>query len=234
MTTTDAAVIDADRAERLARLRERRAPVDPTIAQTVEIPVVPPSPAATSTGRRRPRRSPARNAKIITAGASATAMFGLIAGYGIADGLTEEPADATVSTNGGSAAETIPPASPTVTPVAATPAPQVIVVVVDGTTGRTLATTTGTGELATDLAAAGVTQPTDTTSDTASEAASDTASDTADAAPAAAPAPTPVAAPVTVDLAVPAPPPPSTPAAAAPAAAAPAPAPQPQAVSDGS
>ena len=227
---TDTTLPD-ERAERLARLRERRGrsgpedvpaapaspPAEPVVAdrlarlQNREAP----SPSGTRAGRRR---SPAANAKIVTVGASATAMLGMIAGYGIADAFASvdpqpaaQPADTAAVLPVTTSAAEVPPASSTMTPTAATAPsqPQVIVVVVDGATGRTLSTTNGSGDLAADLASVGVVPVRDSTVAVA--------------------APTPVAQPVAVELAVPAPPPPPRPApqSAPPQAA-------PEAVSSGS
>lgn len=236
VTTTEAPVLDADRAARLARLRERRASAEPTAidvaepADTVPVPPVVAASVTASAGPRARRRSPARNAKIITAGASATAVLGMIAGYGFTDALTsaagpsDPPSGTPVGTPGDEVTEPVPPASATVTPLApslAAAAPQVIVVVVDGATGRTLSTTSGTGDVPIDLA---------TERSAPVPAASAEPAPPQEPAAATPPAPVPVAVPAAVELAVPAPPAPTAPAAAP----APAVAPQPQAVSDGS
>lgn len=253
---TDAA--QAERAERLARLRERRgtaAATEPTPAVTAELPpptlerTAPIDPllhgaagagaaaAATATPpdrahRPRRKRSIATNAKIITVGVSTTAVLGMIAGYGIADGLTSESStDATPAPDVPLA--TIPPASPTTTPTVpvTTAAPQVIVVLVDAQTGRPISTTTGTGEGVLDQALGALPESTP-----AAPAPDPGATPAAEVAPATTVAPAPVQAPAAVDLAVPAVPTPAPQAApSAPATqAAPAPAPAPQASSGGS
>lgn len=86
-----------------------------------------PSPGERPAASRSPRRrSPALGAKMLTAGASATAVLAIVAGFGIAD---------RASADDGTAAG--PDPSSTATP--ATSPPQVIVVVVDGTTGQPVA-----------------------------------------------------------------------------------------------
>ena len=248
---TEPTEIVDDRAARLARLQARRG-ADPSVtpsapssadrpATAVRGPDSLPSPTAASIERTAPidpppqrtrRRSPAANAKIITIGASTTALLGMIAGYGIADGLTNEPPEATGSVPAAPApivrAAPIAPASPTTTPPApvTTAPPQVIVVMVDAATGRPISTTTGSGEGVLESALGSLPGSTPAPAPAADDAApsSSSAGTSAPAAPAA-PAP---AAPAAVDLAVPAAPQP------APAPAGPRPAPQPQASSGGS
>ena len=244
-TMTD--VTGAQRAERLAQLNRRRstarsgtvAPAAPSAGAPIFAPPAPPTaatsanrpPAAVAAAGRR-RQPPATTAKIVTVGASATAVLGMIAGYGIADQAAADkpvllPLDETASPAPAPASmspETVPPAAGVPTP---TEPPQVIVVVIDGATGLPIA---GSFDLST-LAATPPGAADATPVDNAAESAATPATAPAPAAattPASVPVPTPVAAPVAVDLAVPAPPPP---AAAAPPPAA---APQPQATSGGS
>ena len=221
MTMTEADHVDEDRAARLARLQARRgttSPPAPPVASppggAVEREADPTLPATPSR-----RRSPASNAKIVTVGVSTTAMLGMIAGYGIADGMTTEAPTAAAAAPVApvASAPVIPPASPTTSPAApvATAPPQVIVVLVDGRTGRPVSTTTGSGiGVLDEVLGTVVTSP---------------ASASPDSAPTGTPTtpPVPVAVPTAVDLAVPAAPRPAP-------QAAPAPQPAPQASTGGS
>lgn len=214
--------LEDQRAERLARLRERRAepslagaslPTHPSATGvTGEMPVAPTTP-----GRSPRRTSPAATAKIVTVGASTTAVLGLVAGYGFADRVATadqvvSPGTAIAASADESAGAPDPRAAALAPPAAAgqpvTAPPPIIVVVIDGTTGRPITTVDES------LDKTVRTQPTST-----------------QAAPAATtvPAPQPPAPAVAIDLAVPAPPAPQ------PAPAAPAPAPAPvQATTGGS
>jgi hypothetical protein len=173
-----------DQDERLARLQQRSPRKLPA----------PPVPDPTSTHRifsqssssepivdvaltpRKKRRSPAQSGKIVAAGASATAVLGLIAAFGAA------------SAGAGSAVPTVPAVPPAIQqPAVTTPAePRIIVVVLESTTAST-------GE--------GPPPAPSVTTDGSSEAATEIARQVAAATPALAP----VAVPKAVDLAVPAP-----------------------------
>jgi hypothetical protein len=257
---TDADPIpDPDIAERLANLQTRRsrgpsasrvispdgrpARIDPSAATTTN--ADPATGAATPTptttfdrahgGRstRRRRRSPAATAKIVTVGASTTAMLGLIAGYGYAEGRPDGPDLTDAQTAPG---VPTPGALLPVAPASAlTPSPpRVIVVLVDRSTGEQITTVAGATrdqalaearDVVRDLGAG------DAGFDPAIEVATPVA-----AAPAAVVVaePVPVPAPAAIDLAVPVPPSPP-PAAPVPASAPPAaPTPAPQASSGGS
>jgi hypothetical protein len=173
----------------------------------------------------------------MTVGVSTTAALGMMAGYGIADQAAADkpvllPIDETLGATMVPVVPTVPPAAPIATtlPVDTAP-PQVIVVVIDGATGRQIS-----GDV--DLSTLAASPP-----DAAIAASSPDATATTNGS-AATPAAVPVAAPTAVDLAVPAPTPAAVPAptpaavpastpAAAPAAA-PAPPPQPAATSGGS
>ena len=129
MTTTD------DPAERLARLQARRASAG---GQAEPSPT--PDPLRTSAAPRR-RRSPALSAKVITVGASTTAMLGMMAGYGIAEGRADQsPTLEPVAEPGGVIDAASVAAVPTTLATSATTPPQVIVVVVDGRTGEPIDT----------------------------------------------------------------------------------------------
>jgi hypothetical protein len=259
---------DAVQADRLARLNQRRSTGAPTPSRARSgvsspanhhsdiadgaVPAFDP-PAWNRAGQSPPdagrpnrppragrRRSPASTAKIVTVGASTTAVLGMMAGYGIADhaaaskpillAADEAPPAATPGA-------TVPAAAipADTTPPTVTSPPQVIVVVIDAATGRPIS-----GDF--DLSTLAATPPDAAGATTSGQPAGTSPATNAATAPVAAPAPAatpaPVAAPATVDLAVPAPPPPPAPAPAAapqPAAApAPAAAPQPQATSSGS
>ncbi len=249
---TDSA--DAVRAERLAQLNRRRSSTasvsgpatgTPSIAAPTDSGFAPPSTPRRASAHSdrgaadprppdpitrgnppRRRRSPATTAKIVTVGASTTAVLGMMAGYGIAEQAAASkpvllPADQ-LAAPAPAPATTIPAAS---TAPASSAPPQVIVVVIDGATGQPVS-----GDL--DLSALGLAPASGpSTTPAAHDPASPPPTDVAPQAPAAAPAPVP--APAAVDLAVPAPPPPA-PAPAAASAPAPAPAPQPEATSGGS
>lgn len=186
----------ADRLARLATLRARRTDLEPA---SVGDRVAPQPPAAHDVVAaaptpvvRAPRRSLALNAKIVTVGASTTAMFGLMAAFGIADGrgadtaaapaapppATLPPLATTVEIGSGQSPTTVV-AEPIVTSGAAALAPEVTI---SSAPATVLATVPGS---------APATVPT----------------------PAA--VPVPVAVPVVVDVAVP--PPPAPEAAPAPA-----------------
>lgn len=225
MTTTD------DPAERLARLQARR-------SATTE-PTEQPSPGANvTTGSHRRRRSPALSAKVITVGASTTAMLGMMAGYGIAEGRADQAPTLEPVTDQAGAIDAAPGAAvpttlATTTPTTPTTPTQVIVVVVDGRTGEpidtdALAQAAIDGELGGELAADTTVAATPASPEPApSEPTADQATGpTSETLPEAAPAPQPVAVAVDVPTPVPAP-------APAPAAA-PAPAPRPEASSGGS
>lgn len=208
-----------DHAERLARLQSRRTSSEQDSAPTVATDPNPPGPVPPSDGkarRQRRRRSPARDAKILTVGASTTALLGMIAAYGIADGLVS----ADTSTAGTIAPDVPLPASASTTPPATVPPatlppttapttvpPQVIVVVIDSATGLPISTSVGTGDdfLQTTLdgLTTGATQPVPdgtapaATAPAASQPSSSPATPTATPAPAPAPAPTPAPAPAT-------------------------------------
>ncbi len=257
---------DAAQAERLARLNQRRtpeasappdnrpSPTSPTghhrstnadgSGPVFEPPswtrADPTAPGIAGPNRTRPagrRRSPASTAKIVTVGASTTAVLGMMAGYGIADHaaagkpvlLTADEA-ASIAIPGATVPVVAVPAA--TAPPDLTAPPQVIVVVIDAATGQPIS-----GDF--DLSKLAAAPPDAAGTPTSSGQATGTPT-AANPAPVAAPttAPAPVAAPAAVDLAVPAPPPPPAPAPAAapqPAAApAPAAAPQPQATSSGS
>lgn len=231
--------VDDERAARLARLAARRGADRPPLQATPDtnptaaVTSPPPSSPAPTVAPRR--RSPARDAKIVTVGASTTALLGIIAGFGIADGRSAEPATTAAPEPVPGSPGLVPPASASSTPPAAaapTAPPQLIVVLVDAATGRTLGTTTdgATSAEALELSAAPAVATDASAPSTVDTPATDSVPSTSVAPPAGAPAAAvPVAAePATVDLAVPAPPP-----AAAPASA-PAAAPQPQATSSGS
>ncbi len=220
--------LDLQRAERLAALRHRR-PGTPRVESATATAVDPSDPFGGSSGsaeRDRRRRSPATTAKIVTVGASTTAVLGMMAGYGIADRVAASdpvvvPAGDVALPPAVAQPPTGPLAPPAAAPNVATTAPQVVVVMVDTATGALIAT--GDASLLDDLQRATAT-PIDGTmpADTA------TPETTASPTPTAPPAPStlePVTAPIAVDLAVPAPPPPRPAPAAAPT---PAPAPQAQ------
>ena len=196
MTTDDTSGVDPATAERLAKLRARRA------AASTAAPADDPAPATSThstTHSTARRRSPAAGAKIVTAGAAATATLGLIALYGAAerqadaagepDAATQQALPAVDPAVFGSADE-VPAAS------AATPAaPQIVVIVVDA----------GGGTATVEHAPAG-----STIDDVIAQAAHDAAAPAASADPVT-PSTTlaelvPVPVPQTVDLAVPAPP----------------------------
>lgn len=234
-----------DRAERLARLRARRgAAPDSLPAPTLGASVTDPQPtmvqavenvASGSTRRRRP----ATTAKIVTVGASTTALLGMMAGYGFA-GRAAESDTAEVST-----VATVDPPPPTVPPAGSAPTTtepeRVVVVIIDATSGTVIseAAVSLLDEAGLDatidrlLEGGGEPPPVSTTTPPPDLAAPNPAE-----LPPVPTTPT-VVAPATVDLAVPEPPPP--PPAPAPASApatasapAPAPAPAPQAETSGS
>jgi hypothetical protein len=153
-------------------------------------------------------------------------MLGMMAGYGIAEGRADEtPAlgSDTIGTTGDAGALAPTPVPTTLSTTPATSPPQVIVVVIDGETGRPIdadavALAAVDGDLAGGTPGASDAPPATAAVPTTS------APDTPDppAAPAPAPAPQPVAVAVDVPTPVPV------------AASAPAPAPQPEATSSGS
>ncbi len=211
MTTTD------DRAERLARLQARR------LTGATSDAAAAPAPAAAATRRR----SPARSAKVLTVGASTTAVLGMMAGYGIAESKAAQAPTLEPGTVDDLAFAAATPIPTTLAPVAETTPtvapPQVIVVVIDGATGQPidrLAQAALDGEFTAD-------SPGATTSGAADPGALTPATAPA-APPPATPAPATAAAPapqpVTVAVPTPAPAP----------APAPVPAPAPQAKSSGS
>jgi hypothetical protein len=161
------------------------------------------------------RRSPATTAKIVTVGASTTAMLGMIAGYGITERMAASKPTLV--------ADDRPPATPATAtrsapaPTITTAAPQVIVVIIDSATGKPISP-----------ADPSALDPLESPQTPATGASTPAAPDST--APATALGPVP--APQVVDLAVPVPPPPA-PAPAAPTAPA-APGPAPQASSGGS
>lgn len=163
-----------------------------------------------SVGRRR---SPATTAKIVTVGASTTAMFGMIAGYGIAEGMAASKPTLVADDRPPAPPAAAAPSVPTIT----TAAPQVIVVIVDSATGKPVSP-----------ADPSAIDPLDAPQTRATGASTPAASESTPPATALAPVP----APQVVDLAVPVPPPPAP--AAPPAPATPSPAPAPQASSGGS
>lgn len=174
-----------------------------------------PDPQRASASPRR-RRSPALSAKVITVGASTTAMLGMMAGYGIAEGRADQsPTLEPVAEPGGAIDATSVAAVPTTLATPAAAPPQVIVVVVDGRTGEpfdtdALAQAAIDGELATGTTAAAASEATTVP---ANEPAAATAS-----APAPTPEPTPAASapqPVAVAVDVPTPVPAPAPAPAA-------------------
>jgi hypothetical protein len=154
------------------------------------------------------RRSPATTAKIVTVGASTTAMLGMIAGYGITDRMAASKptlvADGRPTAPPAGAARSAPP---TIT----TTAPQVIVVIIDSATGKPIppADPSALGRLETSQIPG-------------------TGAPVRAAPESTAPVPTlaPVPSPQLVDLAVPVPEPPASAPAAPEAPAGPAPAPQ--------
>lgn len=229
MTTTD------DSAERLARLQARRsATTEPTEQQSPT-----PGPNIT-TGPSRRRRSPALSAKVLTVGVSTTAMLGMMAGYGIAEGRADqaptlEPVTDPPGPSDATPVAAVPTTLATPTPPTPTAPTQVIVVVVDGRTGEpidtgALAQAAIDGELGGEVGG-GLTADTTVAATSASPepaASEPIAPPTPVPAPETptAPAPAPAPKPVAVDVPTPVP-------APAPAAA-PAPAPRPEASSGGS
>lgn len=125
---------DAERAERLAAIRSRRgqAPIEPGALPPPRAEWAPPTtsgvaptgsitgspPVRSSSGRRRHRAGPAAGSKIAVAGASATAVLGIVAGLGWAE---QRSAAGTVT------------APPTQAPLTAPARPVVVVVLRDGT-----------------------------------------------------------------------------------------------------
>jgi len=200
-----------------------------------------------SAGRRGRRRSPAATAKIVTVGASTTAVLGLVAGYGYAE---HRPADPQLVDDQSITSPTAEPtgAAAPVTPVApaapSTPPSKVTVVLVDPDTGQELVTVTGSSSEEAFARALDVLEQVRPVSSTTSPVSPDGPVPAADApgAPVApdtpavvAADPQPVPRPASVDLAVPAPPVRVAAPAPAPAPApTPAPAPAPQASSGGS
>jgi hypothetical protein len=199
------------------------------------------------------RRSPASTARIVTVGASTTAVLGMMAGYGIADqAASGKPI--LLADGKAIAAPPLADAGTPIVPAAAPPTdapqtvpPQVIVVVIDGATGQQVS---GDLDLST-LAAAPPDAATATADGTpvvpSTQAAPATPSSPASPEPAASPAPsahTATPATVAAQAEVPAPAPAAAPApVAAPIAVdlavpaappPPAPAPAPQATSSGS
>lgn len=164
----------------------------------------------------RPRGAPAGTAKIVTAGASATAMLGLIAVYGAVDrasASSDQPPTAIVDP-----VTVVPAATPIAAP--APSAPPVVIVMVDAGTGEPLrvvphAETSIDPAVVESVAAVVDESPAPAPAAAPSDATSVPATPVPD--------PQPVQ-PTAIDLAVPAPPPPPPPSAAAPAPAAPAPA----------
>ena len=235
---TDLQGLEAERAARLAQLRDRRNGESSDVRGHS---MAPRSDASSkhAPGRSR-RRSPAAAAKIFTIGASTTAVLGIMAGYGIAEESAASdpvllPPDQPFTSVLGAGQGTPPPAS------SATTTPQSIVVVVVDQNGR-LISTSNPSVLTDPSLLASLPPRTSSSASTTVVPESLPPSDSGTAAPRASAAPVPVPAPATVDLAVPAPPPPpaptpQAPAAQTPAAQAPAPqpaAPQPQAQSSGS
>lgn len=208
MTTTD------DRAARLARLQARR--LAETVTEVVDSPVAPePREAATAPVRGR-RRSPAMSAKVLTVGVSTTAMLGMIAGYGIAEGRSQQTPQlepVTGATGDPDTAVATPAPIPTTLATTTIP-PQVIVVVIDSQTGLpidtdALAQAAIDGELEAGTApgsSAASVVPLDTGTDTPAPATD----------PASAAAPTPAPTPVAVDVPTPAPAPVPAPASSPP------------------
>ena len=212
--------------ERIARLQERRGRTSSradggAAAGPGDEPVPPPSRSA-SPGRRR---KPATTAKVVTVGASATAVLGLIALYGTVDRAAATPGPSSPAATG----TDLPPVAPVpnssgpAAPV--TPQPDIVVLVVDDEGAiRSL-----DAPLAEAVGAAVRERAASSLADAPPAAPSPGGGQDSPAgveAPSTAPVPVPV--PVAVDLAVPAP---SRPPAAAPA---PAPAPAPVARSGGS
>jgi hypothetical protein len=192
-TTTDPA---RQRAERLEQLRQRSARTSP---------------------RRSFLRSPAVAAKIVTAGASTTAVLGMMAGFGIAERQTASADEAV-----GSATQQQMPSSDEATDaVVDAVLPPLESTVATAPPSGPMPTTPGAGA-AVAVAAA---DPAGTPAPTAQPTTAAPIATTPIAAP-----PQPVAAPVAVDLAVPPPPPPSPKPAAQQSSSQPAP----QATSSGS
>jgi hypothetical protein len=163
----------------------------------------------------------------VVAGASTTAVLALMAAYGIADARASTPAPDLAA--GGTLDPSPAPPAPTAAPAPLGEfAPQVVLVVVDGATGRVLSSTAVAGHedpVATTVTPTVATAPMDRTS------ATTTGPDHTPSDPSGEPRPTlvPVTPALTVDLAVPAPPPVHRPAPAETVAA-----PAPQATSSGS
>jgi len=234
-------------ADRLARLQARRSAsgggsATPAPASTepnhpdVRVPTTDSPRGRASVGPSRRRRSPAATAKIVTIGASTTALLGLIAAYGYAEARPEGPQLVDAGATGSPTATDVAPVAPAAetTP----PDPNIIVVLVDASTGERLASASApTRDAALDqaLAAASIgpgrnaPAPDDATPEPTSVVLDESAP-TPDIVVA---DPAPVAAPTAVDVAVPVPPPPPAPPARAAAPPA-APAPTVQATSSGS
>ncbi|HZI43672.1 MAG TPA: hypothetical protein VFD53_00545 [Ilumatobacter sp.] len=139
-TTTVAMTTDASTEERLARLaarsRARSAADAPAAAPAADAPAadapdLPSSPEAPSAPRARRRGPPARSAKIVTVGASTSAMLGMMAAFAIADGPPPAPL---VSSTVPVLAESAAPPPPRSIIVAA-PVPVVLDVPVPGDPG---------------------------------------------------------------------------------------------------
>ncbi len=221
-----------EQAERLARLRARRddLPAPEPSESATNIRVTPVEPVADGASRSARRRGPATTAKIVTVGASTTALLGMMAGYGIAGrAAASDTAETQIAAAVDPPSPTIPPGG---TPAAAEPA-RVVVVVIDATSGAPISDVDAAildeaglgGTIDQLLDGANRLRPTSSTAPPPKvELPASAEASPVSTVPA-------VVAPTRVDLAVPEPPRPAPAPAAAPAAA---PAPAPQAETSGS